>query len=223
MKIPVFNKIAFAVFLVFCLLLVNCKKEKTEPFEVKFPVKFMLTKKYQDWFRLMNSHDTLIFINQNSDTIYMKTDGMSENLFFSQYEVRQGQQLSNYYTCQSEYLKTFKIGYQLYAINDSSANLMLVTILGYLMNNQRTKNYTYSSAELFLKPVKDSFSVEKANSRLRYLDSVTLQNKLFYSSYYIDSSQNLANGYLSNHYYFNLKSGFIAFNTWDGKEWVRIK
>lgn len=223
MKILVFNKIAFALFLVFCLLLVNCKKEKTEPIEVKFPVKFMLTKKYQDWFKAMNSAESLVFINENYDTIVLKTDVMSEDLFFAQNDMRQGQQLTNYYTCQSDYLKTFKIGYQLYAINDSSANLMLVTISGNLKDNQKINNYTFSSVELFLKPVKDSFSVEKANSRVRYLDTVTLQNKLFSSSYYIDSSQNLANGYLSNHYYFSPKSGFIAFNTRDGKEWVRIK
>ncbi|MFM9945975.1 MAG: hypothetical protein ACKVQB_12175, partial [Bacteroidia bacterium] len=207
---------AFAMLIV---LINSCKKNNSESTIEQIPVKYFLLNKHKDIFFKLTANPILLFTDSanNADTIVMKSDGLLVQHFFTPNEVRQGEQFINYFTCQSKYLETFKIGYQMFATSDSSSCISIYSISGNLSGNKRSANYVISRGSLNIIEPSDSVFKYTHGFSYSYFDTLTLSKKTYKNCYLLQATKGL-----SNYFYFNSDFGLIKFNTNDAKVWTLI-
>lgn len=213
------NNMQYVIVVFVMLLLFNsCKKNKPEPTVEQLPVKYFLLQKHKDIFLTLTANPILVYTDSsNNDTIIMKSNGLLVQQFYVQNEVRRGEQFVNYFTCQSKYLATFKVGYQMYATSDSSSCIGIYSISGNLSANQRSANYVVSWAKLNIIEPSDSIFKYSPGYSYSFFDTLTLSKKIFQNCYHLQASKGL-----SDYFYLNSAFGLLRFNTNDKKVWTLI-
>ncbi len=197
-----------------------CKKE--EPKTLDPTVIYFLTLKEKTIIEQF-SHGTLHFIDTTGTIIEFSSDGIKDTKTYSPSEGRRGELLSLYYTCQSGYLPTFKIGYQLEAISDTTSQISIVNISGWL--NQPSELSYYASFFAFkVDPAnQDSLFSYIPNFTFNIFDTVHLSTGNFFNVYYLKVPKTFGLGPLTNYWYFNINYGIIGFENIDGRFWSLIK
>jgi hypothetical protein len=206
------------IILIICFLVVlSCGNEDED--EKTYPVKYFLTGDHKKILEDYALNDFIAYVNKTKDTILFKADSLFTKLTYRLNEVRQGEELILYYTCQSDYLETFKIGYQLSAINDSNSQMILTTISGDLVHTERGQLFYASSAKFNIPFSTDSIFNSVDSTPFKYTDSLTFNSELLNSNYSFNKLESFGWGALSTYMVYNKEYGLIEFDTKDGNIW----
>ena len=204
--------------LFFCFfLIISCDKEDEE--QTTFPVLYHLSKEHKGILESYALNHSVSFINNEGDTIWFEVNEVKHLLTYRIPEDRRGEELNLYYTCQSNYLKTFKVGYQLVAVSDSISELMLITISGELVDNERGQLFDASTAVFTIPTSANSGLISVETTPFEYTESKTLGNDLLTGIYSFRKLGLFGWGPLSTYIIYNKEFGIIEFDTKDGKVW----
>jgi len=204
--------------LIICFFFIlSCDKEDIDA--KTFPVKYLLSNDHKEILENYALNDFITFVNKTNDTIIFKADSLVSKLTYGLNEVRQGEELILYYTCQSDYLETFKIGYQLSANCDSNSHMLLTTISGDLVHTERGQLYYASSAIFNIPSSTDSIFNSVDSTPFKYTESLTFDSVLLTGNYSFIKLKSFGWGHLTTYMVYNKEYGIIEFDTKDGNIW----
>lgn len=206
-------------------ILFSCKKDtpieinNSKPHVTSYPVLYSLTPAEKALLEHFST-ETLHFIDSANNIIEFKSDGIGFSEEYSPIDAYKGEEMVLYFTCQSDYIKTFKIGYQLYATSDTTGLLNFCNISGYLAEATNYPAYYASSFQLSVNPnPNDSLFGHIPTYSFDIIDTLHLKTGDFYNVYYLKTPSGFGLGILSYYWYFNKDYGIIAFKNTDGRFW----
>jgi hypothetical protein len=205
------------------LSIYSCKKDNPAPGDTvkKLPVLYFLTQQDKELIGKF-SQDTLHFVEHDGTVIWFLSDGLRYQDWYYEFEARRGEQIILYFTCQSNYIPTFKIGYQLYALGDSTSSFEVCNISGYL-NQSNPMFYDASVFRLKFDPYDpDSIFRYIPEYSFELLDSVNLKSGTFYHVYFLKNPSSFGDELLTKYWYFNKSYGIIGFENLDGTIWSLV-
>lgn len=205
--------------IIFCLMafFLSCDKEEEEEI---FPIQYLINSQHRAIIENLASNEVVIFVNEVQEEISFHIDSVIQLLTYHIFEVRRGEMLGVYFTCESDYLETFKIGYQLWATGDSSSVLSFTIISGDLENTDRGQLFYASTASVNIQGT--TLSELKVNSEnpFYYTDSLIFGSETYRNVYTFNQLGHFGRGPISNKIVFNLENGMIYFDSMDGHNWI---
>jgi len=206
--------------LFFCFLLfLSCNNEDED--QTTFPVLYHLSKGHKEILENYALNQSVYFSDNDGDTILFKADEVKHLLTYYIQEDRRGEGLNLYYTCQSNYMKTFKFGYQLVAIDDSTSEITLITISGDLGGGKMVQDFNASSSAFTIPTSSNSVYNSVATTPFKYDESFLLGADTLESIYSFNKLGSFGWGPLSTYIIYSKEYGIVEFDTKDGKVWRR--